>query len=487
MSIQGAMQNALTSLAAEQRAASIIANNVANANTPGYVRRDMPRSENLVAGQGSGVATGVAQRAADTVLAAAARGAGGAEAFADRMQSLLATYTSVIGQPADERSLSSRLGAFEEAMTALSVTPENAVAQSQALAAAQDLVENFHEMDTAISKARTEADLGIAQDVDAVNTALDNLKEVDRQLAQASARGASTAEYEDKRDTILAELSTRLPIRIYDNGPGKLLVMTDGGTTLYDTGTVHKLSFAHTPGIPSDVRHGGGAPYTDGLSDVTVDGRVLRISESGSIAAGLKMRDTTMPNFADMLDQVAGYLAQTFQEADPGLTGNQAGLFTRDGAATFVATAPFVGMARTLSINAQVDPEQGGELWRMRDGMQAAPGGNASDNTIVLGWLDAMESNRAYDTSTGLPGSMGLSQAASQAIGLMQGERATWTDRAATRTSLALQAREDLTNKTAVNVDEELQRLLLVQQTYAASVQVIQAATKMLDQLTSLG
>ena len=492
MSLQAALSTALTSLAAEQRASAVIANNVANAQTPGYVRRDLPRSENLVGSSGQGVATGVTQRAADTVLAAASRTADGAEAFAGRMRALLATYNSVIGQPADERSLSSRLGAFQEAMTALSVTPENAVAQSQALSAAQDLVNSFHDMDTAISKARTDADLGVATDVDAVNTALQNLKEVDRQLAQASARGGSTAEYEDKRDTILADIATKLPIRIYDNGPGKLLVTTDGGNTLYDSGNVHRLSFTHTPGIASDIRRNGTAPYTDGLSDITVDGMKLRISESGSIAANLKIRDEVMPRFADMLDQVAGHLAETFQQADPSRSGMQAGLFTRDngsgvGAADFDASAPFTGMARTIAINPQVDPDQGGKLWRMRDGMQAGTEGNASNNSIILGWLDAMETSRGYPASTGLPGSMGLSQAASQTVGLMQGERATWTDRATTRSSIALQARQDLTNKTAVNVDEELQRLLMVQQTYSASVQVIQAATKMLDQLTSLG
>jgi flagellar hook-associated protein 1 FlgK len=505
MSLQAALSSALTSLAAEQRASAVIANNVANAQTPGYVRRDLPRSENLVGGSGQGVATGVTQRAADTVLAAASRTANGAEAFAGRMQALLATYASVIGQPADERSLSSRLGAFQEAMTALSVTPENAVAQNGALAAAQDLVDSFHEMDAAISKARTGADGGVAADVDAVNTALQNLKEVDRQLAQASARGASTAEYEDKRDTILADLSTKLPIRIYDNGPGKLLVTSDGGTTLYDTGTVHALSFTSTPQIASEVRRNGAAPYTDGLSDITVDGMTLRISDSGSIAANLTMRDVVMPNFADMLDQVAGRLAETFQDADPTLhptpapaAGSvKAGLFTRDDAATFDPAAPMVGMARLIGINPQVDPDQVadagttpptmGQLWRMRDGMQAVAPGQAANNSTILGWLDAMEDNRGYNTATGLPGSMGLSQAASQTIGLMQGERATWTDRATTRASIALQAREDLTNKTAVNVDEELQRLLMVQQTYSASVQVIQAATKMLDELATLG
>ncbi|MBO1076048.1 flagellar hook-associated protein FlgK [Roseomonas marmotae] len=496
MSLQAALSAALTSLAAEQRASSVIANNVANVQTPGFVRRDLPRSENLVGGTGSGVATGVVQRAADTVLATASRAANGAEAFAGRLQSLLASYTSVIGQPADERSLSSRLGAFQEAMTALSAAPNDAVVQGEALAAAQDLVDSFHDMDAAISRSRTEADFGVARDVDAVNTALRDLQEVERQRALAAARGASTAENEDKRDTLLADIAVRLPIRVHDNGPGRLLVMTDGGNTLFDSGNPRALAFSHTPQIASDIRRHGSAPYTDGLSDITVGGMVLRVSDSGSIAAGLKLRDEVMPRFADMLDQVAGRLAESFQEADPSLGAGQAGLFTRDGAAGFDPAAPAVGMARLIGINALVDPDQVadpstappslGQLWRMRDGMGAVVEGSTSDNRIILGWLDALGRNRDYDSGTGLPGSMGLPQAASQVVGLMQSERGTWTDRAITRASIALQARQDLTNKTAVSVDEELQRLLMVQQTYSASVQVIQAAAKMLDELGSL-
>lgn len=484
MSIHGALSNALSSLAAEQRQSMILANNIANANTPGYVRREMPRSERLVAGVGSGVTTGATTRAADAALAATSRAADASEAYALRMQKTLEAYNAVIGQPSDTRSLSSRLGAFREAMTTLSSAPDNAVAQSQALSAAQDLVDTLHKMDLAVSDARTQADLDIANDVEAVNTALDRLAEVDRNMAQASARGASTAEYEDQRDTLLAEISTRLPVRVYDNGPGRLILMTEGGSTIYDSTTVHHLQFEHTPSIPTEARH----PAQ--LSGITVGGQPLRLSESGSIAASMTLRDETLPQFADILDQVAGRLVDAFQEADPTLgstTPKPFGLFTRPTEASWdPASSSVLGLARDIIINPAADPDQGGALWHLRDGMGAAGAGLASDNSFILAALDAMETDRSYTTTLGLPGSMTLSEAASQSVGRMQGLRAVWTDRAETRSSLALEARQDLTNATAVNIDDELQRLLLVQQTYSASVQVIQAASRMLDELVQI-
>jgi len=484
MSIQGALSNALSSLAAEQRQSMILANNIANANTPGYVRREMPRSERLVAGVGAGVSTGATTRAADAALAATSRAADASEAYALRMQTTLEAYTGAIGQPADARSLSSRLGAFREAMTTLSSAADNTVAQSQALSAAQDLVDTLHAMDGAVSAARTQADLGIARDVAAVNTALDRLAEVDRGMAQASARGASTAEYEDQRDTLLAEISAKLPVRVHDNGPGRLVLMTEGGSTIYDSTTVHHLDFTHTASIPTEAR------YPAQLSGITVGGQPLRLSDSGSIAASLKLRDETLPQFADMLDQVAGRLVDAFQEADPTLgsaTPKPFGLFTRPTEASWdPASSPVLGLARDIAINPAADPERGGALWHLRTGMNAGSEGLATDNGFILGALDAMDADRGYAAASGLPGSMTLSEAASQSVGLMQGARAVWTDRAETRSSLALEARQDLTNKTAVNIDDELQRLLLVQQTYSASVQVIKAAGSMLDELTQI-
>ncbi|WP_120010419.1 flagellar hook-associated protein FlgK [Teichococcus vastitatis] len=493
MSLQAALSTALSSLAAEQRQSALIANNIANANTEGYVRRDLPRSESLVGGTGAGVSTGTVKRATDAALAAASRTASANEAYAGTLQGLLEAYTAKIGQGSDERSISHRLGAFQTAMTTLSAEPSNAVAQSQALSSAQDLVASLHDMTAAVSTARSDADLSVARDVDAVNSALDSLAEIDRQMAYASARGASTAEFEDKRDTLIAKIGAVVPLRVFDNGPGQLILMSDGGNTLYDSTTVHHLSFTHTPGIPAESG-------STGLSQVTVDGQALRSSESGSIAAALTLRDKTLPGFNDMLDQVATQLANAFQSADGTLTGGVAGLFVdplkKNAADALVwdqvkggdAGYPVSGMASRIAINPDADPEAGGDLWRMRTGLDPAvtDSGNASDNSWILSALNAMDAARDYATDTGLPSKMSLSQAASQSAGLMQSERAVWTDRATSRSALALQAKEELTNKTAVNIDEELQRLMLVQQTYSASVQIIQAAAKMLEELSQI-
>ncbi|MDO9713406.1 flagellar hook-associated protein FlgK [Paracraurococcus lichenis] len=502
MTIQGALLTALSSLAAEQRQASVIANNVANANTVGYVRRELPRSEQLTAGQGTGVDTQTTQRLGDEALAAAARASGADAAYGQRMADMLAQFTTAVGQPSDGRSLSTALGNFRSAMTALSASPDNAVAQNSAAEAAKSLVDAFHRMDAAVSNGRTAADLAVSQDVDAVNTTLGRLSQVDQEMAKAEARGDSLAEYQDQRDLLLSDIAKRVPVSVYDGGPGHLVLTTDKGQTLYDSGTVHALSFTHSSAVASEMRFGSSS-----LSTVTVDGARLRSSSSGSIAAGLQLRDGTLPRYADMLDQIAGNLMQASQQADaslidttvvpqttpptlkvdPASSHPMAGLFSSNNSAGLGAIYPTGGLARTISINPKADPDQAGGLAsRIRDGMGSTTTGNAADNSGILALLGAMDTSRSYTAATGLSASLSLSDAASQSAGLMQSDRSNWADRAQTRQALDLQAQQNLTNKTSVNVDEELQRLLLVQQTHSASVQVIQTASHMLDDLIGL-
>ena len=469
---------AASSLDMSQRQTDLIANNLANASTPGYVERQLPQSEQVYGGVGMGVVAGIVQRLGDAVAADAANHASGAQSYSQQMVNLLGSYVQTVGQPADSSSLPSVLSAFQQALTTLSSTPDSATAQAQTVAAAQNLTTTFHSVGTAIAGAREQADQGIASDVTSVNQTLDQFAENEARLQQAAARGDSTAPFEDTRANLLANISQKLPIKVFHSDNNAIIVTTDQGTTLWDT-TEHKLSFNASPNI--------GASQTTGLSAVTVDGAPIQMSQTGSIAANLQLRDGTLTGFAHQLDQMAGNLITAFQQQDPSVAAGQTGVFTEAGAA-LDATDPSAipGLAGKIQVNASLDPTQGGQYWRVRDGAQAATQGPAGDNTTVLGFINALQKPQSYDATTGLPGSMTLGNAASQIAGVQQVALSTWTDRNTTRTQQMQDAQSALSNATGVNVDAELQRLLLVQHTYAASAQVIQAAAKMLDALNAL-
>ena len=478
MSIQGAMLIAASSLDMSQQQSDLIANNVANASTPGYVERELPQSELVAGGVGMGVVAGIVQRLGDAVAADAANQATGAQAYHQQMVNVLGSYVQNVGQPADSSSLPSVLSAFQQALTTLSSTPDSPTAQAQTVAAAQNVTSTFQSLDTAIAGAREQADQGIASDVTSVNETLDQFAQNEAQLQQAAARGDSTAPFEDTRANLLANLSQNLPIKVFQSDNNAVIVTTDQGTTLWD-GSEHKLAFDASPSI--------GASQTAGLSPVTVDGAPIQMSQTGSIAADLQLRDGTLAGFANQLDQMAGNLITAFQQSDPSVAAGQTGVFTVAGAAldpTDPSAIP--GLAGKIQVNASLDPTQGGQYWRIRDGAQATAQGPSGNNSTVLGFVNALQQPQSYDTTTGLPGSMTLSNAASQIAGVQQVALSTWTDNNTTRTQQMQAAQSTLSNATGVNVDDEMQRLLLVQHTYEASAQVLQAAAKMLDALNAL-
>jgi flagellar hook-associated protein 1 FlgK len=478
MSIQGAMLIAASSLDMSQQQSDLIANNVANASTPGYVERELPQSELVAGGVGMGVVAGIVQRLGDAVAADAANQATGAQAYSQQMVNVLGSYVQNVGQPADSGSLPSVLSAFQQALTTLSSTPDSTTAQAQTVAAAQNVTSTFQSLDTAIAGAREQADQGIASDVTSVNETLDQFAQNEAQLQQAAARGDSTAPFEDTRANLLANLSQNLPIKVFQSDNNAVIVTTDQGTTLWD-GSEHKLAFDASPSI--------GASQTAGLSPVTVDGAPIQMSQTGSIAADLQLRDGTLAGFANQLDQMAGNLITAFQQSDPSVAAGQTGVFTVAGAAldpTDPSAIP--GLAGKIQVNASLDPTQGGQYWRIRDGAQATAQGPSGNNSTVLGFVNALQQPQSYDTTTGLPGSMTLSNAASQIAGVQQVALSTWTDNNTTRTQQMQAAQSTLSNATGVNVDDEMQRLLLVQHTYEASAQVLQAAAKMLDALNAL-
>jgi flagellar hook-associated protein 1 len=488
MTLQVALSDALSSLQAIEAQINLVSNNVANASTPGYVDRTLPLQEQVEGGVGQGVATGTVQRLANQSLATAANQASGAAAYSGEMVNVLTSYVSNVGQAADSNSLPSTISAFQQALTALSASPADPTTQSAAVTAAQNVVDQFHTLDQAVSDAREQADQGIATDVATANSTLDALAQNEAALKNAAANGQSTAPFDDQRDSLLATLSQQLPIRVLDDGHGGIVVTTDGGTTLWD-GTEHKLAFTATPSITAQMTSANPPPtgYTTGLSQVTVNGAPISLSQSGSIAADLQLRDVTLPQFSRQLDEMAGNLIGGFQTADPSVAAGQAGLFTADGAAVNTTDPTQIpGLAGKIALNASVDPSQGGQAWRMRDGAQATTQGPASDNSTVLAFLNAMNATASYGAATGFAGAMTLGAAASAASGSQQAALSGWTDRNTTRTQQAQDATTALGNQTGVNVDEELQRLLVVQQTQSATAQVIQAISSMMQTLTQM-
>jgi len=488
MSIQGALLTSLSSLNVLGQQTNLISNNVANANTPGYAEESLSLTSLVGNGVGSGVVAGQVTSLANSAAAAVANQASSSAAYSQTMSNALSAYTSVLGQASDTSSLSSQLSTFTNDLTSLSATPSDGTAQSTAVNDAQSLAQTFNNLSGTIGSQREQADQAVAAGVASVNNTLNQLAQNETARQMAAANGQSTADFINQRNQLLSTLSTELPINVQQTGTGGITVTTDQGTTLYD-GTVHALSFTPTAVIPAnmavtaDLANG----IIGGLSQVTVDGQPISMSQSGSIAANLQLRDVTLPGFENQLDELAGNLIATFQTADPTVSAGQTGLFTANGAALDPTNSASIGgLASTISVNSRVDPTQGGSVWRISQGVQAATQSTTASNTTIIGFVDALQSAQSATAVGGLRSATSLSDAVSQVSGQQQSTSTTWTGLNTSRQQQATDAQTALSNQVGVNVDDQMQRLLIVQQTYQASAEVIQTASSMLNSLLSV-
>ena len=491
MSLSLALDAALSGLITAQRQTAITSRNISNAATPGYVRKEAELAAQTIQGEGRGVMVADIVRKVDTMLQQDTRREGGLSAELQAKAAGLASFTSAIGQPDEERSISSQIAKLAQAFQSLGESPENAVVQHSVVGAAQGVASSLNQLASAVGEQRKAADQGIADSVASVNQSLDDLANINKQLSTVGGSGRDVTDLLDQRDKLLDSLSNELGITSLTRGDGQIMVLTQGGTTLLDGTKVNHLSFSTTTTIGAASAYNAGAGP---LSGVTVNG--LDISpgsgyagaiRSGRLAGEFALRDTILPQAQAQLDEIASTLADGFQRFDATVAPGQTGLFTDAGAAhDRTDPAQVTGLSERIAVNALVDPDQGGSLWRIRDGIQAAAPGAPGDATQVRAFLGVFDETISYSAGAGLSTSARIGSYATEFVGYQDNQRAAFQDRATYQGSITDSLNTQRTNLEGVNVDDEMQKMLLFEQTYNASAKVIQAVRDMMDTLTNL-
>ncbi|MGQ9369317.1 flagellar hook-associated protein FlgK [Azospirillum sp. ST 5-10] len=463
MSIQLALASAASGLRASQQQAALASHNIANATTAGYVGRDVALSSAAVAGRGAGVRIEGISRNVDELLIRDARHAQSLYAGQEARASALADYALVLGQPQDERSVSTELSQLQQAFERLHDMPNDAAAQSAVVAQASALVDSLHAAADSALSVQADARDRLADSVDIVNAALHKVSELNTTIAALEARGGDAGDLRDERDRQLDQISEEIGIRTYNRDDGQVVVMTRNGQTLLD----HPLAEGETP-------------LTLVGTDLAVNGYVLSDDPDSEIQSGRMMGYVQtayqdMPRALDQLDQLAAGLVQMFQGAEANPT--QQGMFTDAGA----AYSTDAGLASRIEVNSVLFTES----WRVQSGVQAAAPLDAGDQTQITRYIDAFNTDTAF-TAADLPTSATLGGFASALVSTQQGYRTTAEAEMNSRKIGADTLQNARVNRDGVNIDDEMQKLLLIEQSYGASAQVIQVAGRMIDLLLQI-
>jgi flagellar hook-associated protein 1 FlgK len=481
MSISSALNSAMSGLNAAARASHLVSSNISNASTPGYARRTLS-----VASSGDGFTNGVrvngVVRHVDSQILSDRRLAGAEFGYRNATTGFLNTIENLLGTPDQPGSLSARLSGFESSLITAGSRPDANERLDAAAWSARDLANAINAVSDGVQDARTQADRTIGSQVEQLNQALKAVEEVNVQIVAATSRRADTAALEDQRQTLIDDISEMVPVRTVPRANNAVALFSTGGAILLDGGAA-EIGFEPTSLV---------TPYMsveDGtLSGLTLNGFAINTSsQSGSLRGGtlgaqFEIRDELAPEAQQQIDAIARDLIERFQSTsvDPSLAPGQAGLFT-DGGAALDITAE-VGLASRLSLNSLVDPATGGETWRMRDGLGAATPGATGNAQLLNALSDALTTNRT-------PGSGDFGGATFSALTLTTAFTSQiGADRLRQDQQLGFASAQfnefiQLELAGGVDTDAELQRLMIVEQAYAANARVIKTVDEMLDSI----
>jgi len=321
MSIQLALNNALTGLRANQRSIAVLSNNIANANTDGYSRQSVDQSAMYVEGIGSGVRINEVVRKVDKYLQRAVQENGSTMSSAGILNDYATRVQVLLGEPGATNSLDEFMTTFFNSLQALAETPERTSLRSNVVQAGDALAREVSDLARGVQDLRREADQDMKDAVVAMNALMKKLDNVNAAIGRSQALGQSSAGLLDERDAALKGLAEYIDISVFYNSDGQVNVFTANGAALVD-GNRHEILY--TPLSSLDAYIDGDAFNAMTVRTLSHDGKELgepqTIMTSGTSAevktritggklAGLQqVRDQVMPEILAELDMMASQL-----------------------------------------------------------------------------------------------------------------------------------------------------------------------------------
>jgi flagellar hook-associated protein 1 FlgK len=440
------MSVALQAMLAQQSALEVVANNVANVNTPGYSREVavMEESPPILSGNtlvGTGVTMSSVQSVRDNILNLRidqeTSQQSSLNSYVDSMNQVQALFNETQGT-----GLQTYLSNFFNSFQSLATNPTNSSLRQSVITAGQDLAGAFSQTSNNLATIQQGLDQSVVQTVQQVNQLTAQVANLNQQIQEVSNSGDNPGSLEDQRDQDLTNLSNLIDTAVVYSNNGTVSVTTTNGALL--------VSGNQSDALTTQVNS------STGMHDVFAQGTDITSSIAGGELQGyISARDDSIPSTQSSLDNLAAGLisaVNTQQNAGYDLNGSSgADFFT-----PFTPSTPGsnAGAAASMTV-ALTNPDQ---IAASSDG---APGDNGNATALAnLQNQSLVSGQTAGDYYSNLIDQVGndVSNATSEqtAVGLVL---------------------QQLTNQqgsvSGVSLDEEATNLVMYQQAYEAAARVI--------------
>ncbi|MGL4441891.1 MAG: flagellar hook-associated protein FlgK, partial [Bosea sp. (in: a-proteobacteria)] len=322
MGLNGVMTNALSGMRVTQAGLDVVSQNISNSDTVGYVRRranvvEQPLGDTAGFARVSGI-----QRMLDKVVQRQLWNETAGAGYTSTRADLLGALDQVYGAPNSSSSLGATFGRFTQSLQQLKADPSNFALRGSVVSTAQDVATRLKGLSGDIQNLRNEAERGIEAGVARTNEVLKQIQAVNAKIISGTG-GDDAASLRDERDRLVTELSRYMDIRTSETDNSGINIFTSSGIGLFSGSNATTLTFDAATSVGADqlwnatdaLRGVGTIRAQNGFGGAT-DLIATSSLRSGEIAAFVEMRDKTLVEAQNQLDEFAAAMASALSDRE---------------------------------------------------------------------------------------------------------------------------------------------------------------------------
>jgi flagellar hook-associated protein 1 FlgK len=297
----GMMSIGTNALVAAEVAMDITAQNIANANTPFYCRRQVAFTEAFYNGSGNGISVSGIQRIYNSLAMQNVQTTTGdlsrSQIYLDRSQYLETLLTD------NGNGIESNFNVLTDALNIVNARPSSEGARQSLMLQVSNLASVFNSLGSALSDEQAQINAGLRVDVLAVNQTTAALATLNQTITSAS--GNDLATLLDQRDQLMNVLSKYIGgLQTSDNGGGAVDVTLSDGTPLVQGTQTNQLSLVASSSVAGQFDISITYKYSGTTADITND---ISAGEMGGL---LNYQNTVLSSSGNTLSRLALVFAQ---------------------------------------------------------------------------------------------------------------------------------------------------------------------------------
>jgi flagellar hook-associated protein 1 FlgK len=378
MSLSSVLRTAGSGLMGSQTGIRAVSDNIANVNTPGYVRKEVEQRPIVVNGVGMGVEVTAIKRVTNQYLQLASYTASAESARWTAYSEYLDNAQALFGNPSDETFFFNRLDTAYGAFAASADDPSSSLLRNQAISYVEDFLSEATRINTQLNEQAATIDVRIANSVGRINELLDEINRLNADISRAWLVEQDASGAENIQSGLVDELSSLLSVQVTKRPGGGTDIRSMEGVKLAGDGAA-TLSYERTETTKGYIK----ASPAGGIGSP----QPIQIA-GGEIRGLIDLRNDKLPAMSDQLGEFVAKAVDRLNAAHNAgsavpppatLTGKPLGLDLGTAVSGFTGTSTVAIVDSAGLVQHRVDIDFDAQTFTVN----GAPGGAFSPATFL--------------------------------------------------------------------------------------------------------